>query len=397
MPLAPAFTTAHISHFAAPPRHGDAAQRVITPEDFARAMDEISGWHGYAPTPLIELPALAETLSLAQVAYKDEGPRFDLGSFKALGAAYAALRVLQTELSAKLGRAVAMDEISNGGLAQQARHVTLCSATDGNHGRSLAWGCKRFGAGCKIYIHAEVSEGRAAVMRDLGADVIRVAGNYDASVAQARADADANGWFMVADTSWPGYTQPPLDVMAGYGVMAQEVVQAMPKPPTHVFLQGGVGGLAAAVAAYLRQAWGDASPRVVIVEPELAPCLIACARAGRAITVEVTAETIMAGLSCGEPSAIAWEILADVGNDYMTIPDSVIGPTMRLLARPLGNDPAIAGGESGVAGLAGLIAVAGRPDVRTALGLTTQSRVLLIGSEGITDPEIYAKIMAEAA
>jgi diaminopropionate ammonia-lyase len=392
--LAAPFTAASIDHLVATPRGGDAALRVITPDDFARALDEISGWQGYAPSPLYALPGLAQALSLGEVMYKHEGPRFGLGSFKALGAAYAALRVLQAELSKRLGRTVAMDDISTGRLAQEASQVTLCSATDGNHGRSLAWGCQRFGAGCKIYIHAEVSEGRAAAMRDLGADVIRVAGNYDASVAQARSDAAAQGWFMVADTSWPGYTQPPLDVMAGYGVMAAEAASTLPQAPSHVFLQGGVGGLAAAVAAYLRQHWGDAAPRVVVVEPELAPCLIASARAGRATTVEVTTETIMAGLSCGEASSLALDILADEADDYLTIPDSLVGPTMRLLARPLADDPIIEAGESGVAGLAALIAAAVQPTLRTALGLGPDARVLLIGSEGITDPAIYAKMMA---
>lgn len=389
------FDAATLDHFAATPRGSDGAYRVLTPGDFTRAIAEISSWKGYAPTPLYALSGLAQALSLGAVQYKHEGPRFGIASFKALGAAYAGLRVLQAELSVILGRAIGMEEISSGRLAADARAVTLCSATDGNHGRSLAWGCQRFGAGCKIYIHAEVSEGRAQVMREFGADVIRVAGNYDASVARARADAAANGWFMVADTSWPGYHQPPLDVMAGYGVMADEVCRALPVPPTHVFLQGGVGGLAAALAAYLRQFWGNAAPRVVVVEPQLAPCLMASARAGAATAVDVKVETMMAGLSCGEPSDLALDILADETSDYLAIPDSIVGPTMRLLARPLADDPAIEAGESGVAGLAALIAAARQPEQREVLGLGPASRVLLIGSEGVTDPAIYAEIMAQ--
>jgi len=389
------FDAAQIGHLAATPTGGSGAWDILTPDDFARAIAEISGWQGYAPTPLHPLPGLGQALSLGEVLYKHEGPRFGIGSFKALGAAYAGLRVLQTQLSASLGRLVGMDEISRGHLSPDASTVTLCSATDGNHGRSLAWGCKRFGAACKIYIHAEVSEARAQVMRDFGADVIRVAGNYDASVARARKDADANGWFMVADTSWPGYRQPPLDVMAGYGLMADEACRAMPTAPTHLFLQGGVGGLAAAVAAYHRQYWGDAAPRVVVVEPDLAPCLMASARAGGATSVDVTTETMMAGLSCGEPSELAWDILTDEASDYLTIPDSIIGPTMRLLARPLGSDPMIEGGESGVAGLAALVASARQPALRMALNLGPTSRVLLIGSEGITDPNIYAQVMSQ--
>lgn len=397
------FDTARVDHFAAashsqkngPTNGAGSAWRVLTPDSFTKAFSEITGWQGYSPTPHYALPALATSLTVGEVLYKHEGPRFGIGSFKALGAAYAACRVLQTELSTKLNRPIAMTDISSGALAQSAKSVTLCSATDGNHGRSLAWGCQRFGATCKIYIHAEVSSIRAQAMRDLGADVIRVQGNYDASVARARADADANGWFMVADTSWPGYSKPPLDVMAGYGLMAHEISRTLTKPPTHLFIQGGVGGFAAAMAAYLRQYWGDAAPRVVVVEPDLAPCLMASARAGKVTNFDITQETIMAGLSCGEPSELAWDILKDEASDYLAIPDSIIGPTMRLLARPLGSDPSIQGGESGVAGLAALIASARQPDLRAALNLGPGSRILLIGSEGITDPEIYADIMAQ--
>ena len=175
-------------------------------------------------------------------------------------------------------------------------------------------------------------------MRNLGAEVIRVDGDYDATVAQTRADAEKHGWLIVSDTSWPGYTQPPLDVMAGYGVMAREIVQSYVTPPTHVFLQGGVGGLAAATTAVFHQEWGGDAPRVVIVEPELAPCLFASAKAGKATNVTISEETIMAGLSCGEPSELAWSVLADAAHDFVTIPENIVGPTVRLLANGVGND-----------------------------------------------------------
>ncbi|SEQ82950.1 diaminopropionate ammonia-lyase [Thalassovita taeanensis] len=391
------FDDARLTHFAAQPTPGDAATRVITPADFDRAMTEITCWEGYAPTPLVSLPQLADDLSLNEVLYKNESPRFGLGSFKALGGAYAALRVLQRQISAALGRDVTMEDIRTGALATEAAKITLVSATDGNHGRSLAWGCQRFGAPCRIYIHAEVSEARAEAMRALGAEVIRIAGDYDASVALARDEAAAHGWFVVSDTSWPGYTDPPRDVMAGYGVMTRECCDAMDRPPTHVFLQGGVGGLAASVAAGLVQYWGADAPSVVVVEPELAACLIESARQGRATTVQIESETIMAGLSCGEPSGMAWDILSELARDYLTIPDTLIGPTIRRLARPIGIDPAIEAGESGVAGLAGLIAAARQAPLRAALGLKPTSRVLLIGSEGVTDPDIFAALMRERA
>ncbi len=245
----------------------------------------------------------------------------------------------------------------------------------------------------RIYIHAEVSEGRAQVMRDFGAEVIRIAGDYDASVALAKNEAEANGWFVVSDTSWEGYTEPPRDVMAGYGVMTREICRALDRAPTHVFLQGGVGGMAAGIIAALVQHWGKAAPRAIIVEPDLAACLFESARRGKVTTVEIAEETIMAGLSCGEPSALAWQILEQEASDYLIIPDALVAPTVRLLAHPLPGDPVIEAGESAVAGLSALIAARDDADLSAALGLDASSRVLLIGSEGITDPVIYRQIM----
>lgn len=388
------FPTARIGHVAANMRKGDAASRILTSQDFVESWVEITAWQGYEPTPLVALPALASKISVGAIHYKHEGPRFGLGSFKALGGSYAAMRILQREISSRTGKDVSLPDIRNGQYRDECAGITLASATDGNHGRSLAWGCQRFGAPCRIYIHAEVSESRAQAMRDLGADVIRISGDYDASVMLAKNEAKENGWFVVSDTSWPGYSQPPRDVMAGYGVMTREICEALDPPPSHVFLQGGVGGLAAGVVAGLRQYWGDNAPRVIIVEPELAACLYESACTGTATSVAIAEETIMAGLSCGEPSELAWEILAEEASDFLTIPDALVAPAVRLLARPLEDDPAIEAGESAVAGLAALIAARQDTGLSAKLGLDGQSRVLLIGSEGVTDPAIFAEIMA---
>jgi len=383
----------HIGHIAAKPAEGDAAFRVLTDVDFRTARDEITSWDGYAATPLVSLAAIAAEIGVGEILYKDEGPRFGLGSFKALGGSYAALRVLQREISSRLGKDVSLADIRNGAYAEDCAKITLVSATDGNHGRSLAWGCKRFGAPCRIYIHAEVSEGRAVAMRDLGAEVIRIDGDYDESVLLAKSEAEENGWFVVSDTSWPGYSLPPRDVMSGYGVMVQEICDTLDQAPTHVFLQGGVGGLAAGVIAAMRQYWGDASPRPIIVEPELAACLFESAKTGAATKVDIAEETLMAGLSCGEPSGLAWEILSEEATDYLTIPEELVAPTVRLLAKPLGNDAGVEAGESAVAGLAALIAAMADPSLAEKLGLSSASRVLLIGSEGVTDQAIFNMIM----
>ena len=385
-----------LNHLAAHRMKGDAAYRVLPKSGFDDAIAEVTSWPGYQPTPLHTLDHLAQSLGVGAVRYKDEGPRFGLGSFKALGGAYAGMRILQRELSRMLDRNVELREIRDGELTREAARIILVSATDGNHGRSLAWGAKMFGAGCRIYVHRDVSEGRTTAMRDLGATVITVDGDYDDSVRAARDDADANGWFVVSDTSWEGYVDPPRDVMSGYGVMTREITEDLQSPPSHVFLQGGVGGMAASVVAFLRQTWGADNPRIIIVEPELAPCLFESAQNGRATAVGIDQETIMAGLSCGVPSDLAWEILSQEVDDFITIPDTMVAPAMRLLAQPGGGDPVIEAGESAVAGLAALIVVANDTDMREILAINKNSEILLIGSEGITDSEIYDRIMAGA-
>ena len=386
--------SAAISHQAGAPAFDAEFSTVLPRSAFSAALDEIRQWDGYTKTPLYSLPALAQELDLGAIRYKHEGPRFGLGSFKALGGAYGAQCALRRELSRITGSDVTLAEIRNGDWVHKASQITLVSATDGNHGRSLAWGCKRFGAQCRIYIHAEVSAGREQAIEDLGATVVRVDGDYDASVAICRDEALENGWIVVSDTSWDGYTEIPRDVMAGYGVMFSEIVDQMGSAPSHAFVQGGVGGLAAAASASLRQLWGREAPRIVVVEPEYAACLFECAARGTVTVVEIEAETIMAGLSCGEPSPLAWDVLAGGAADFLTISDGLIPPTMRRLARPRSGDPAIEGGESGVAGLAALIE-AGRSELlRESIGLTSESEVLLIGTEGVTDPQIFAEILA---
>ena len=388
-----AFSTARLQHIAVTPASGDAAHRVISKKDFADAWAEITAWQGYAPTPLVSLSGLAEQIGVGRIDYKHEGARFGLGSFKALGGAYAAMRVLQREVSKKLGRTVSLEDIRKGTYAEACSQIILTSATDGNHGRSLAWGCRRVGAPCRIYIHSEVSTVRAEAMRDLGAEVVRIDGDYDESLRICKAEAEANGWFVVSDTSWQGYTDPPRDVMAGYGIMTREACETLNTAPTHVFLQGGVGGLAASVAGFLRQYWGDKTPRVIIVEPELAPCLYESAHQGTPISVKINEETIMAGLSCGAPSEIAWQILREEARDYITIPDSLVAPTIRLLANAESGDEKIEAGESAVAGLATLIAATQHAKLANTLGLDAAARILLFGSEGITDPAIFQAIM----
>lgn len=392
----PAFQADRSGWFVNPARtadaYPDALKETLSHAGYVRAAGVISSWPGYAPTPLVPLPALAARLGVGTVHYKDEGGRFGLGAFKALGGAYAVLRLIAREIEHRTGKPVDMAALAAGKLKDAARDITVCCASDGNHGRSVAWGAEMFGARAAVFIHALVSEGRADAIRRHGAEVIRTAGNYDDSVRAADRTAAEKGWFVVSDTSYPGYVDVPRDVMQGYTVMVAEALGAMSESPTHVFVQGGVGGLAAAVTAHLWEAYGTDLPVITVVEPVKAACLHASAKAGHPTAVHGALDTVMAGLACGEPSLIAWPILAGGAGAFMAIPDAAATAAMRLLASGEAG-ATIVGGESGVAGLAGLIVAAGAPALRQALGLDTGSRVLLIGSEGDTDPDVYASIV----
>jgi diaminopropionate ammonia-lyase len=350
---------------------GPAQQAVFDEAGHLAARAEIASWPGYAPTPLLSLDELAAELGLAAIHYKDESRRFALNSFKALGGAYAVAKLLRERRAAGL-----------------PTDVTVASATDGNHGRAVAWGAQSFGCRAVIFIHAGVSENRRAAIAAYGAEVIRTRGDYDDSVRECAAQSARNGWFVISDTSYDGYMDVPRDVMQGYTVLAEEAIEQLPGTPTHAFLQGGVGGLAAAVCARFWRRWGAARPRFVVVEPERADCLYQSARAGRPAHASGDLETIMAGLSCGEISPLAWEALGSGADAFMTIPDNAAVDAMRRLARER-----IVGGESGVAGLAGLIAAA----QAGALGLARDSVAFVVGSEGDTDPELYARLVGRTA
>ena len=378
--------------------YGAAQSAVLEPAAMTSARDEIGAWPGYTPTPLVDLPGLAAAAGIARLAVKDEGGRFGLGSFKALGGAYAVSRVLKARIARETGREPSTADIRAGRYADIARAMTVCCATDGNHGRSVAWGAQMFGVACVVYINAQVSTGREQAIARFGAEVRRVDGTYDDAVHTAAADAAQNGWTVVSDTAYEGYTEVPCDVMAGYTVMAAEALdQWGPEPPSHVFVQAGVGGLAAAVCACLWERLGPARPRFVVVEPDKAACLFASVEEGRAATIAGDLNTIMAGLAAGETSLVAWTLLEAGADDFLTVPDAAAEDCMRLLADGVPGDPAVVAGESAVAGLAGLLAARGRPETAVALGLDGDASVLLFLSEGDTDPVLYERIVGRPA
>lgn len=371
---------------------------ILNDRALAAARTTISSWPGYSPTAMVELGGFAHEIGLASLHYKDESTRFGLGSFKALGGAYAVARLLQLQVETALGHTVPMAEIIERTHPDIVSGITVCCATDGNHGRSVAWGARNFGCHCVIFIHATVSEGRRDAIAQYGAEVRRSAGNYDDSVREAQQTASREGWFVVSDTSYEGYMEIPKDVMQGYEVMAAEAFEQLDTPPTHIFLQTGVGGMAAAVAAQAKRRWGADRPWIVLADPDRAACWLESIGAGAPRAVSGDLDTLMAGLACGEVSALAWTILRDHADAAMAVPDEAATALMRRLAEPSAGDRPMIAGESAVAGLAGLVAAFADSEACTALHLGTDSRVLVFGTEGDTDAALYREIVgADAA
>lgn len=384
-----------MKHFKNNPDYSNT-DKVLNPSLFEEAYDSIKTWKGYEPSPLQRLDGLASEMGIDKIYYKDESERFGLKSFKSLGGAYAVVHVLKEHLETKYpGQEITDEDLKSGKYADDLQHFTVATATDGNHGRSVAWGAHECGIKCKIYMHKGVSESRGIAVELLGAEVTWVDGNYDDSLLKVKHDAIENEWYIISDTSYDGYTYVPKFVMAGYTVMTHEIATQMEvdQIPTHILIQGGVGGLAGAICAHGAALWKNHRPRFVVVEPETADCLYQSAKNGKSTLVDITEETLMGGLSCGEPSTIGWNILKDNADDFITISDENVKTAMCLMAMGVGEDHGIEAGESAVAGVAALMELKNNEEMRKALGIDQNSRILLFGTEGATDPELYKEIV----
>jgi len=355
-------------------------------------------WSGYEQTPLIPMNSLAARTGVTGIYCKDESPRFGLGSFKSLGGAYAVSVFLMKHLQEQLGKPVALADLTSNQYEKHLQQITVTCATDGNHGRSVAWGAQQFGCTCIIYIHSDVSEGRKSAIEQYGAQVIRIDGNYDDSVRIAAEEATKNNRIVVSDTSYPGYMDIPSDVMRGYTVLADEALDQMGDVlPTHVFLQGGVGGFAAAITRRIRDRCTTAQPRIVVVEPDQAACIYESIKTGEPVAVHGDLATVMAGLACGEVSLIAFNTLLKEIDDVLVIPDETAISTMQFLAKGSAGDAPFVSGESGVTGLAGFMLANATPSLRSTLELDENSRILVISTEGATDPAVYESLVGMAA
>jgi diaminopropionate ammonia-lyase len=346
--------------------------KILSSEDIDEAYKTISSWNNYASTPLISLNKLNEKLKLNKIFYKDESKRFHLKSFKALGGAYAVEKIIKGN-----------------------DKKVISAATAGNHGRSVAWGSQKNDLECKIFISEFVSESRAEVMRNFGADVIRVKGNYEDSLNECIKQSNQNNWQIVQDVAWEGYKLVPKLTMAGYSVMMKEISEQIKNEKiSHVILQAGVGGMAAAMVAGIVR-YLDYIPQIIIVEPDSAACVLESIKKGKIEKISIDKESIMGGMSCGEVSLVPWEILKNSIHYCVTISDDYISKTIKYLANNQFSDEKIIGGECSTPGIASLVGLINNPKTRETINLNEDSCVLLFGCEGDADEELYQKLLAE--
>ena len=357
---------------------------------------------GYRMSPLKSLSNLSTKLGLGGIWVKDESARLDLQSFKVLGGSYAIYKLLQKRLGME-GEELSFADLIDDPLREKLGDITFAAATDGNHGRGVAWSAAQMGFKSVIYVHKLTSQGRIQAIESVGARVVVVDGNYDDAVRQVYKDAQRNGWEVVSDTAWEGYEDIPKWVMQGYTTMlseAQEQLAAQgPSQPTHIFVQAGGGSLAAATIGFYRNLFGD-SIRTCVIEPTKAACLYRSAleEDGMPHTVDGDLDTIMAGLACGEPNPNAWEILKDRADYFPICPDFVAAMGMRLYGVPLRGDPRVISGESGAVTLGALMYImqhSSGKDFREELKLGLDSQVLLINSEGNTSPDDFRYVVWE--
>ena len=346
--------------------------QILSAEDIDIAYKTISNWENYLSTPLISLNKLNEKLKLNRIFYKDESKRFHLKSFKALGGAYAVEKIIKG----------------------YDKNV-ISTATAGNHGRSVAWGAQKNGLECKIFISEFVSESRAKVMRNFGADVIRVKGNYEDSLNECIMQSNKNNWQIVQDVAWEDYKLVPKLTMAGYSVMMKEISEQIKNEKiSHVILQAGVGGMAAAMVAGIAR-YLDYIPQIIVVEPDSAACVLESINKGKIEKISIEKESIMGGMSCGEVSLVPWEILKNSVHFCVTVSDDYISKTIKYLANKEFSNEKIIGGECSTPGIVSLAGLNNDYETRKKINLNENSNVLIFGCEGDADEELYKKLLTE--
>ena len=350
----------------------------------------------YRPTPLAVLPDTAKALGLGAVYVKDEAHRFGLNAFKVLGGSYAVGRVLARQLGIQ-ETAVSYEQLTSPQVRQRLGEITLVTATDGNHGRGVAWTARQFGLNCVVYLPRGSARERLENIRAEGAKAEITELNYDDAVRLSKKNAEEQGWVVIQDTAWEGYEEIPRWIMEGYCTMGLEAWEQLPEKPTHIFLQAGVGAMAGAMAGLFTALYGEEAPLIAVVEPNKADCLYRTALAddGNLHTVSGDLDTIMAGLACGEPCSLGWQVLSECADFFLSCPDYAAAEGMRLLAQA---SPSVISGESGAAAFGCVAQIMTDPALvalKQQLCLDAHSRVLFISTEGATDRENYRAIVQE--
>lgn len=377
------------------PETHDASAFSFADEQRAKSVFNFhSSLPNYAPTPLVKLSSLADYLGINEILIKDESKRFDLNAFKVLGASYAIALYLGDFLGLK-EEDLSFDKIVD----QQERyqHITFVTATDGNHGRAVAWSAKMFGCKAVVYMPKGSSPARLEAIKNYGAEASITAQIYDDTVDYANQQAQKNGWILIQDTAWQGYEKIPLQIMQGYFSLVTEYLQQERTIwPTHVFVQAGVGSLPAAILAHLCNLSDKPMPKFIVVEAQGAPCLYESKRMNELTRVEGDLLTIMAGLACGKPSLLAWDILKSAASAFIACSDDIARRGMRVLGNPLAGDQRVISGESGSVTLGALFEILSNKEFRAIkqeLKLNADSSVMLFSTEGDTDPEVYRDIV----
>jgi diaminopropionate ammonia-lyase len=377
----------HLASTSNPPApYSDQDRQVISLVSSNDVLALMSQCPAYQPTPLHFLPEFARSLDIDTLMYKDESHRFGLNAFKALGGAYAVGVVLLKCLKNQKNIDADFKTLAEGGYKDEVAEITVTCASAGNHGRAVAAGARHFGCRAVIYLPDDAAPEREQMIRDTGADVARFAGTYDDTLVEVDRQATKNGWVVISDTAKPGFEDIPQTVMQGYTVTIAEVIDqlaAQGKPlPTHVFIQGGVGGIAAAIGGYLADRFGPDRPMLIVVEPEESDCLFTSSQQGEISAAKGSLDTFIGPLNCRLPSTVAWSILSNHADAFVTISDDLALETIERLKHPKSPDPVIHAGPAGCASTAGLCHTAMAEDMRDQLGLTSQSRVLVFGTEG---------------
>lgn len=388
------------------PKTADTQLRVMQLEQVAKARAFHKSFPQYAVTPLANLSGMARYLGLRGIFVKDESDRFGLSAFKVLGGSFAMARYIAEELGRDVSE-MTYDYLTSQQLKDEFGQATFFTATDGNHGRGVAWAANKLGQKSVVLMPKGSVQSRFEKIAKEGAKVTIENVNYDECVRRANALAkQTEHGVMVQDTAWDGYEKIPAWIMQGYGTMAceagEQLEEAGVNRPTHVFVQAGVGSLAGAVVGYFANRYADNPPKFIVMEAQAADCLYQSAKAadGRIRFVEGDLKTMMAGLACGEPNTISWDILKNHVSYFVSCPDWVSAQGMRMLSGPIKGDPQVVSGESGAVGMglvAALMQSEDNQDLRQQIGLDENSTVLLFSTEGDTDPENYRKIVWDGA